>query len=55
MTCIGASFGTPMYLAPELVEMEIRKIAKNNINYNLCDVYSLGLTIMRMLTSEMVG
>ena len=56
MTCVDASMaGTLKYLAPELRDMQIRNIATKNINYNRCDVYSLGLTIMRMLTPEMEG
>ena len=56
MTCVDASMvGTLKYMAPELRDMHIKNIATKNINFNRCDVYSLGLTIMRMFTSEMEG
>ena len=46
--------GTKDYMSPELRSLESRpKTAE--INYNKSDVYSLGLTIMRMVTSDGEG
>ena len=53
VTCIDAGLaGTMKYVAPELKEMQTHGIVKKNLNYNVCDVYSLGLTVLRMMTKD---
>ena len=48
--------GTKDYMSPELRSLETETGPKTgDINYNKSDVYSLGLTIMRMVTKEGVG
>ncbi|OMJ72387.1 hypothetical protein SteCoe_29178 [Stentor coeruleus] len=41
--------GTMIYISPELRDLQLN-VRKGGVNYNKSDVYSLGLTFLRMLT-----
>lgn len=48
----GRVQGTENFMAPELFIAMRKEISVVDMDYNACDVYSLGLTILRMITSE---
>ena len=48
----GAFFDDLKYIAPELMKLKINGNIEREMNYNVCDVYSLGLTILRMMTKK---
>ena len=54
VTNVNASLaGTMLYLSPEIRDLEFKsKGSTARINYNKSDVYSLGLTILRMITDR---
>lgn len=43
--------GTMIYISPELRDLQLN-VRKGGVNYNKSDVYSLGLTLFRMLTKK---
>ena len=44
--------GTDLYMAPELRDLTHNVGDSEKTNFNLCDVYSLGLTILRIVTKR---
>lgn len=44
--------GTMTYLSPELRDLQIHSRNNKRVNYNKSDVYSLGLTFLRMVTKN---